>query len=391
MHPIITVEGIKKTVFGAGALDRIGSECRAVSATRALLVMDRQLAGTEIATRALASLKGSRVTAFTYGEVTPEPDPMLADAGAELARKERAHCVIGIGGGSTMDVGKAVAILARNEGKAVDYIGLGLVKKPGIPSIMVPTTAGTGSEVTFTSVFTMRATKTKGGINSPYLYPHTAILDPQLTLNLPPGVSATTGMDALTHAIESYTSIQAHFMSESVSLQAVEIIAANLRGAVFDGRRYEYRENMMQGSYLAGLGLAMAGVGAVHALAYPLGAMFDIPHGMANAVMLPYVMEYNYPGNIKKFCEIALAMDEEDSGLSDRELASCAAMAVFELSEDLGIPKTLRDLHIPKEAIPQMAEAAIKVTRPLMNNPRPVSLETASELYERAYEGERKE
>ena len=290
-----------------------------------------------------------------------------------------------------MDVAKAIAVLARNEGKAVDYIGLGLVKKPGIPSIMVPTTAGTGSEVTFTSVFTMRTTKTKGGINSPYLYPHTAILDPQLTLNLPPGVSATTGMDALTHAIESYTSLQAHFMSESVSLRAIELIAANLRGAVFDGQRYAYRESMMQGSYLAGLGLAMAGVGAVHALAYPLGAMFDIPHGMANAVMLPYVLEYNYPGNIPKFCDIALAMNEEDSDLTERELAACASMAVFDLSEDLGIPMTLKDLHIPKEAIPQMAEAAIKVTRPLMNNPRPVSAETARELYERAYEGERKE
>lgn len=391
MHRLITVEGIQKTVFGTGTIGRIGPECRSLSATRALLVMDQQLAGTEIAAKALESLKGSRVTAFTYGEVTPEPDPMLADAGAELARKERVRCVIGIGGGSTMDVAKAIAVLAKNEGKAVDYIGLGLVKKPGLPSIMVPTTAGTGSEVTFTSVFTMRATKTKGGINSPYLYPHTAILDPQLTLNLPPGVSATTGMDALTHAIESYTSLQAHFMSEPVSLRAIELISANLRGAVFDGQRYAYRENMMQGSYLAGLGLAMAGVGAVHALAYPLGAMFDIPHGMANAVMLPYVLEYNYPGNMQKFCDIALAMNEEDSGLSDRELAACAAMAVFELSADLGIPRTLRELRIPKEAIPQMAEAAIKVARPLMNNPRPVSLETARELYGRAYEGERKD
>lgn len=391
MDRIIAVEGIKKMVFGAGTLEQIGPECRAISANRALVVIDQQLAGTEIAARALASLKSSRVAAILYGEVTPEPDPALADAGADMARKERVRCVVGIGGGSTMDVAKAIAVLARNEGKAVDYIGLGLVKKPGLPSIMVPTTAGTGSEVTFTSVFTMRTTKTKGGINSPYLYPHTAILDPQLTLNLPPGVSATTGMDALTHAIESYTSLQAHFMSESVSLRAIELIAANLRGAVFDGQRYAYRESMTQGSYLAGLGLAMAGVGAVHALAYPLGAMFDIPHGMANAVMLPYVLEYNYPGNIQKFCDIALAMNEEDSDLTERELAACAAMAVFDLSEDLGIPMTLKDLHIPKEAIPQMAEAAIKVTRPLMNNPRPVFVETARELYERAYEGERKE
>jgi len=387
MEKPITVEGIKRTVFGAGTIDQIGPECRALSASRALLVMDRQLAQTDIGNRAIESLKKNRVKTFPYGEVTPEPDPALADVGAEMARRERVQCVIGLGGGSTMDVAKAIAVLAKNDGKATEYIGLGLVKKAGLPSIMIPTTAGTGSEVTFTSVFTMRATKTKGGINSPFLYPHAAILDPELTIDLPPDVSAYTGMDALTHAIESYTSLQAHFMSEPVSLRAIELITANIRGAVFDGKRYSFREGMMQGSYMAGLGLAMAGVGAVHALAYPLGAFFDIPHGIANSVMLPYVLEYNYPGNTEKFCQIALTMGEEESDLSDRELASLAAEAVFDLSEDLGIPRTLRDLRVPQESIPEMAEAALKVTRPLMNNPRPVSHKIAQEIYTRAYEG----
>ncbi len=387
MEKPITVEGIKRTVFGAGTIDQIGPECRALSASRALLVMDRQLAQTDIGNRAMESLKKNRVKTFPYGEVTPEPDPALADVGAEMARRERVQCVIGLGGGSTMDVAKAIAVLAKNDGKATEYIGLGLVKKAGLPSIMIPTTAGTGSEVTFTSVFTMRATRTKGGINSPFLYPHAAILDPELTIDLPPDVSAYTGMDALTHAIESYTSLQAHFMSEPVSLRAIELITANIRGAVFDGKRYSFREGMMQGSYMAGLGLAMAGVGAVHALAYPLGAFFDIPHGIANAVMLPYVLEYNYPGNTEKFCQIALTMGEEESDLSDRELASLAAEAVFDLSEDLGIPRTLRDLRVPQESIPEMAEAALKVTRPLMNNPRPVSHKIAQEIYTRAYEG----
>ena len=204
-----------------------------------------------------------------------------------------------------MDVAKAAAVLVTNRGKAVDYIGLGLIREPGLPTIMVPTTSGTGSEVTFTSVFTMRDTKTKGGINSPYLYAHTALLDPELTLGLPPEATAYTGMDALTHAIESFTSLQSHFLSAPIALRAIELIAANLRGAVFNGGHYAYREKMMQGSYLAGLGLAMSGVGAVHALAYPLGALFNIPHGVANAVMLPHVLEYNFPGDIEKFSEIA--------------------------------------------------------------------------------------
>ncbi len=391
MEKPIVVEGIKKTLFGPGTADQIGLECKALGAKRVLLVIDKQLVANEIGTRVLDSLKDSRVKATVFPEVTPEPDPSLADVGAQLARKEKVHCVLGVGGGSTMDVAKAVAVLATNEGNAVDYIGLGLVKKPGLPSIMVPTTAGTGSEVTFTAVFTMRTTKSKGGINSPFLYPHTAILDPLLTMNLPPEVSGTTGMDALTHAIESYTSLQAHFMSEPVSLRAIEMISENLRGVVFDGGRYGYRENMLKGSYMAGLGLAMAGVGAVHALAYPLGAFFDIPHGMANAVMLPYVLEFNYPANVEKFSRMAVAMNQEDPAMTERELAAQAVRAVFDLSRDLGIPRTLRDLSIPESAIPQMAEAALKVTRPMMNNPRPVSLRVAQAIYQNAFEGKDKE
>jgi alcohol dehydrogenase len=286
-----------------------------------------------------------------------------------------------------LDVAKAIAVLSKNEGIATDYIGLGLVKKPGIPTIMIPTTAGTGSEVTFTAVFTMRETKTKGGINSPFLYPHTAIIDPQLTMDLSPEVTASTGMDAFTHAVESFTSLQAHFASEPVSLSAVDIISANLRGAVFNGKHYSYRENMMKASYLAGLGLAMAGVGAVHALAYPLGAMFDVPHGLANAVMLPYVLEYNHPGNIDKFCQLAIAMGEEDAGLSAREMAASVVGSVFDLSEDIGIPRTLEFLKIPRDAVPQMAQAAIRVARPIMNNPRPVSVGVIEEIYSRAFEG----
>jgi len=387
MNHIISIESVKKTVFGAGSLNQIGEECRALKSSRALLVMDRSLSKTAICSRAEERLRKARIKTFLYPEVTPEPSPALADAGAELAKKEKVGCVIGLGGGSTMDVAKAIAVLVKNEGKAVDYVGLGLVKKPGLPTLMVPTTAGTGSEVTFTSVFTMRETKTKGGINSPYLYPHVAILDPELTLELSPEVTAYTGMDALTHAIESFTSLQAHFMSEPISYKAIEIISNNLRGAVFNGKDYRFRESMMQGSYLAGLGLAMSGVGAVHALAYPLGALFDIPHGIANALMLPYVLEYNYPGHIEKFSLIAIAMGEEDAFSSGRETAANAVQAVFELSADIGIPQSLKELDIPEEAIPDMAAGAMKVTRPLENNPRPMTVKVAEEIYRNAYEG----
>jgi alcohol dehydrogenase len=387
MNRLITIEGVKKTVFGAGAISQLGQACKALKVSRALVVVDRELSKTDICSKALECLGKSRVKTILYPEVTPEPSPTLADEGAELAKKEKVNCVIAVGGGSTMDVAKAIAVLVNNEGKATDYIGLGLVNRPGLPTIMLPTTAGTGSEVTFTSVFTMRETRTKGGINSPFLYPHTAILDPEVTLNLSPEVTAHTGMDALTHAIESFTSLQAHFMSEPISLRAIELISESLRGSVFHGTHYPYREDMMKASYLGGLGLAMSGVGAVHALAYALGAFFDIPHGLANAVMLPYVLEYNYPGNIGKFSQVAFAMGEGDAELPDRDVAALSVRAVFDLSRDIDIPQTLRELNIPNDAVSEMAQAAMKVARPMANNPRPMTAKVAEDIYRRAFDG----
>ncbi len=387
MNNIKTIEGVKKTIFGSGAVMELGSECKKLDASKVLLVIDQTLSRSPIAEKVKESLKSARIRSYIFSDVTPEPDPKIADLATELALKEKVQCVIGVGGGSTMDIAKAIAVLVKNEGKAIDYIGQNKVKKRGIPTIMVPTTAGTGSETTLTAVFTQRDTKKKGGINSPYLYPHTAILDPELTIDLPPMVTAYTGMDALTHAIESYTSLKAHFMSEIVSLRAIEIIMENLRGAVFDGKNLKYRENMMMGSYLAGMGLAMAGVGAVHAMAYPMGAIFDVPHGIGNGLLLPYVLEYNYPGNIDKFCNMAMCMDQETGELSGRECASLVADAVFELALDIGVPITLKELNIPEESIPEMAKAAMQVAVPIANNPRPMTEEAAIEIYRNAYEG----
>ena len=387
MNNFLTIEGVKKTIFGTGAVNQIGQECKTLGVSRVLLVMDRTLSKTDIIVQMEELLNKDQITPIIYPEVTPEPDPKIADRGAELAKKEKVHSVLGVGGGSTMDVAKAIAVLVKNEGKAVDYIGLGLVKEPGLPTIMVPTTAGTGSEVTFTAVFTMRDTKSKGGINSPFLYPHTAILDPELTLALPPDVTAYTGMDALTHAIESFTSLNAHFMSEPISLRSIKIISSNLRGAVSNGSEINFRENMLKGSYMAGLGLAMSGVGAVHALAYPLGALFDIPHGIANAVMLPYVLEYNYPGNTDKFSQVTMAMDIEGDEHSSRNKPELASKAVFDLAADIGIPRSLSEIDIPEDSIPKMAEEAMKVERPIMNNPRPMTAEIAEKIYRNAFQG----
>jgi len=284
-----------------------------------------------------------------------------------------------------MDTAKAAAILATNEGQAKDYQGLNKVPKPGLPKGMVPTTAGTGSEVTFTAVFINSDEKKKAGINSPYLYPEIAILDPELTLGLPPAVTAFTGMDALTHAIESYTSKAASPVSAMVSQEAIRLIGKSLRRAVDHGSDINARSDMLLGSLLAGIGLANAGVTAAHSLAYPLGGIYRVPHGVANALLLPVVMEYNALSCPEKFARIAEWMGEKVGEISLREAAILAVESVKRLAQDLEVPQRLSDLGIPKTAIPAMAAEAMKVARPLENNPRPVSLEDAIGIYEKVF------
>jgi alcohol dehydrogenase len=284
-----------------------------------------------------------------------------------------------------MDVAKAIAVLATNKGSAVDYLGLNKIPKPGLPKIMIPTTAGTGSEVTFTAVFVRKNLKKKEGMNSPYLYPELALLDPELTLSLPPEPTAQTGLDALCHAIESYTSVNASPMSELFSLEAIVLIAENLRTCVHDGKNLPARENMLRGSLYAGLGLANAGVTAVHSLSYPLGGKYGIGHGLANTLMLPAVMAFNLPAALDKFTDIAQAMGENTEGLPVREAAYLALEAVESLIEDCGIGSSLEEFGIKEKDFPALADVALTIARPLENNPRKVTKEDAIEIYADAF------
>lgn len=384
MPKTVYVETVKRTLFGIGCIETLGERLRSMGFSKVLLVMDKQLSTGPIKDRVCTILDRASINFLMYSEVTSEPSPELADMGTELARNAGVDCVVGVGGGSTLDVAKAVAALVTNPGKAKDYIGLNLLKRPGIPSVMVPTTAGTGSEATFTSVFTMREEKKKGGINSPYLYPELAILDPELTLTVPPHVTAYTGIDALVHALESYTSKSAHFLSRPISWEAMALIIENIRKATYDGQDIHARSKMLKGSYLAGLGLAMAGVGLVHAMAYPLGALFDIPHGIANAVMLPYVLSFNIPAKLEDYASISGLMGayKEDP----REASYKLVEACFDLLLDLNMPTTLKELGINRDQVPTMAKMAMGVTRPIENNPRPVREEDVISIYESAFE-----
>lgn len=385
MNKIFSFTGAGRIVFGNGAFEQLAEEIKTLGGKRPLVVLDRGLSLAGMKQRVSAYFKKAGMKIVIFDKVEGEPHLELADEGAKVAAAKKCDLIIGIGGGSAMDVAKAVAVLTANKGRAVEYLGLNNIPGPGLPTIMIPTTAGTGSEVTFTSVFIRKDLQKKEGMNSPYLYPSLALLDPELTLTVPPQVTAATGIDALCHAIESYTSIAASPMSEMVSLEAIDLISSNLRACVHNGTDLDARGAMLLGSLYAGLGLANAGVTAVHSLSYPLGGMFGIPHGLANTLLLPAVMNFNLPGALEKFAVIAEVMGVPTEGLTLNEAAGRAVGAVEDLIDDCGIYDSLETLGIMETDFPKLVDVAMTVARPLANNPRKITAQDALEIYNDAY------
>jgi alcohol dehydrogenase len=386
-HKTFTITQPTRLLFGAGAIAGLADLVKAEGGSKVFLVVDPGLKNAGLLQKVTDPLKKAKIPFEIYDKIDPEPGLKLADAGCKLAAKSGCDCVVGVGGGSAMDVAKAISILLTNGGKAEDYLGLGKIAKPGVPKIMVPTTAGTGAEVTFTAVFINEKTKSKGGMNGDPLYPNAALLDPELTVSLPPHVTAATGIDAFTHALEGYLSTQAHPISDMYALEAIEMISRNLPRAYANGNDLEARSAMLMGSLLAGKALATAGVGLVHAMAYPLGGMFGISHGLANAVLLPYVVEYNLIGNPGKYAAVAEVMGYDTTDMPLREAAAVVVEAIFNLNNDVGIPGSLADLGIPVEKIPEMADIALTVTRPIENNPRKPTRDEVIQVYHNALVG----
>lgn len=385
MTDLFTFTGAKKIIFGRGAFEGIAGAIGELGGTKPCIVIDGQVARSGMAARTAELLDGSGLEYVLFDRIDGEPPLEIADEGAQLIRDANADIVIGIGGGSAMDAAKAMAVLARGNDRAEQYLGLDRVPGPGLPTIMVPTTAGTGSEVTFTAVFIRNDLRKKEGMNSPFLYPDIALLDPLLTLSVPPAVTASTGIDAFCHAFESFTSRQASPMSGLFSLEAIRLIAENLRTCVHNGADADAREGMLLGSLYAGLGLANAGVTAVHSLSYPLGGRYGIPHGLANTVLLPAVMRFNLPAALEKYAVVAETMGEPVEDCSLREAAMYAVDAVEELISDCGVDSTLETLGIARDDFTEIAEQAMKVSRPLENNPRALSPEDAREIYGEAF------
>ena len=375
----------KRILFGSGSTEKLGAEAQLLNAKKALIITDQGVIQAGLIENIEKSLQSVGLPFVIFDGVEPDPRIEVVEKSVQKAKKEGTDLIIGFGGGSSLDIAKVTSIMITNPGKIDSFFGIDLVLNPGVPLILIPTTAGTGSEVTPIAILSDTKEKLKKGIVSAYLFPEVAIVDPKLTIGLPPSVTAFTGMDALTHAIESYYSINATNLSDLLALRAMELLSKNVRMAFAHGENLVARSNMMEGSLLAGIAFANAGVGAVHAFAYPLGGEFHLAHGLTNTLMLPYVMRYNILGCPHKFAQMAKAFGEKVEGISEMVGAEIAVRFVERLSDDLRVPRRLRDVGIPEDAIPRLAEAAMKVTRLLANNPRKLTLDDAVAIYKAAY------
>lgn len=368
-------------VFGPGALSALKGYVASTGARRPLLVSDKAVArlGMAESVVAAAGLEAGSVTVFD--DVEPELPLSCVRAALEVAREGRHDLVIGLGGGSTLDAAKICAALAGRPGDVRDYIGVGQVPGAGLPSVLIPTTAGSGSEATPNALIMDYERGEKVAVVSPYLIPTYAILDPGLTKSLPPAVTAQSGMDVLAHAIESYTSRRADIYTEMYSRHAVLLAGRSLRAAVRRGDDLDARAGMLLGSFLAGAGIGQAGTSATHALAYPLGARYHVSHGLAIALLLPSVMAANLPAVESKYAEVALLLD---GGLSEgRSHADGRAgvVAVRRLCDEIGIPMGLARLGVTPTVIPEMAAEAHAIRRLMDNNPQELSVDEVAAVF----------
>ena len=382
---LINLRSPDHVLVGMGAIEMLGEELKGLDATRALLVTDKGVVEAGIPDKVKTQLDAAKIEVDIFDGVVSDPDIACAEACIDTAKGGNYDLIVGVGGGSPMDIASATSVMCTNPGSVHDYLGIGLVKNPGIPTVLIPTTAGTGAEMTPNSILSDTEANLKKAIVSPFIFAKLTVVDPLLTVSMPPEITSSSGIDALTHAIECYTSNKANPLSDLLAEDAIERIGRSLRTAVADGSNLEARYDMTLASHYAGITITLAGTTAVHALAYPLGGTFHVAHGIANGLLLPYVMEFNAMGSVQRFAKVALLLGEKVDHLSTLDQARHAAATVMALYKDLKIPQSLNALGIPKDAVPDMAKAAIQVTRLMDNNPRRMTAQDAEGIYEKAF------
>ncbi len=378
----------RRVVIGSGSSAQVGEECQKLGVEKSLIVTDQVLVKLGILEGIKKALEQNKVQFAIYDGVATEPTTDYVEEGIRIYKENKCDFVLAVGGGSPIDTAKSISIMVTNPGSLQNYMGLGKVPKKGAPVVAIPTTAGTGSEVSVFTVITNTKTDVKMLIGSPFAMPEVAIVDPLLTISCPRGLTAAVGIDALTHAIEAYVSLKAQPMSDIFCLSAIELISGNLRQAWANGSNVEAREKTMLGALQAGMAFSNSSVALVHGMSRPIGAYFHVPHGVSNATLLGVVMEFSLIGNPTRYAHIAEAMGEDINGLTDLAAAELGAKAVKRLIRDIKIPSLL-ELGLDRAKLdklaPKMTEAAIASGSP-GNNPRQATKEEVIELYKLAYQ-----
>ena len=373
--------------FGLGAIANLGSHAQRMNAKRALIVTDSGIIKAGILAKATSSLDSAKIDYVVFDGVQPNPTDENVSAGLSVYRDSSCDLIIGLGGGSVMDAAKGIRLMSSHEGKIEEfYSDAGGIDKitPNMPALIsVPTTAGTGSEVSVGAIITDTKQNRKRSVISPYNFSTLSLLDPELTLGMPPSLTASTGMDALSHSVEAYATKRYHPISEGIALKAIEMIGKNLRRAVEKGDDLQARGEMLMASTMGALAF-QKGLGAVHSLAHQLSTEADIPHGVANSIMLPYVMEFNLEYAKEEYASIALALGADISSISIDEAAHAAITQVQKLSQEIGMPQSLSEVGLKRESLQRMAKNAM-FDHCYKLNPRPCTEEDMLRLYEIAF------
>jgi len=370
-----------KIILGNGAVGEVGKEAKKLGGSKALIVTDPGVAKAGLLKPVQESLKAENISCGVFDRVEPEPPARMVDDCIRTVVEGKYDLVIGMGGGSSLDTAKNAAVVAVNGGKILDYVGVDVPKKPGLPKILLPTTAGTGSEVTRVTVITDEAENEKKVVFSELMIGNVGIVDPMLTLSMPPHVTADTGMDALVHSIETYVSRNATPFSDILAIQAIRMIARNLPVAYREPNNKEARYMMSLAATVSGLAFASGGLGAVHALAYVLGTEYHLSHGRTNALMLPYVVDFNKSASIPRYARIAGAMDDGAARLSEKEAAEKLPDILKKLLKTVGIPIRLADYGITEKVMSTLVAGGMKHKRLFATNPRDLTEDDVRTVY----------
>jgi alcohol dehydrogenase len=401
MRETWTFHSAGQLLFGRHAVRQVGEVARRLGLKRVLVVTDAVLKAAGIVDHVLAPLSEAGMAVDVFGGGEPEPSFRAAEACVAQARSFKPDGIIGLGGGSNMDLAKIAATVLTHGGEPRTYVGDDQIPGPVMPVICVPTTAGTGSEVTAASVLTDHVNQIKVGILSNFLRPKVAIVDPLLTLSCPARLTADSGIDALSHAIEAYTAVDnetfplpagertvyqgRHPLPDCIAEKAISLIGAHLHAAVHDGKNLEARDGMALGATLAGLAFSNVGVALVHAMEYPIGGAVHCSHGTGNGLLLPFVMRFNLPARTKEFARVAQLLGENVAGLTEQAAAERAISVVDRLRASIGIPGRLRELGVKEEMLPAFADRAAGIRRILRVNPRVPSVQDVLQIFREAF------